>query len=69
MKMLTKIQLIIKKKILFFIWAKVRITTQEANSQKALSTVLPLEGTVIYILEPKDHTYIKMANWILGKDW
>ena len=44
------------------------MTTQEANSQKALSTVLPLEGTVIYILEAKDHTYIKMANRILGKD-
>ena len=72
MKMLTKIQLLInkKKKILFFFfWAKVRITTQEADSQKTLSTVLPLEGTVIYILETKDHTYIKMANWILGKDW
>ena len=55
-----KIQLTIKLRRIKgnFIWAKLRIITQKADSREALRTVplLEVEGTVIYIFETKDHT-------------
>ena len=69
MQMLTKIQLIIKKKILFFYLSQSEDYNPGSKFSES-SEYCSASWRHSHIYFGAEGSYIiKMANWILGKDW